>query len=285
MGVDGNGGSVRGDPGMRRLAPEDLGVVGAASAEAAAESLRDRGLLVLVGLTGAGKTTAVERLAGQVPFAALLPDRRALTDKLILPMMTGGTGAVADRVERFRLTAAFKERHPGGMGEVLGWLTLPRGLPAGPVLFDGLRGAAEVTAAAALPRARFAVLDCPPEGRLWRLCGRNDPFDQAKVDIMTDASADGAGAMRAVLGDAGFSALVGAAAVDRLAWMLADRGTDPSLAARSAAIIVEESRHYDPAPAREALLRLAPDRTMVLDTGALDAAAVVGRIVGWLDEK
>lgn len=240
---------------------------------------------MLVGLTGSGKTTTVERLVDSVALSAILPDRRTLTDSLILPLMTGGTDPVTDRVERFRLTAAFKDRHPGGMGEVLSWLLLPPGLSSGPVLFDGLRGAAEVAAAAAMPRARFLVLDCPPEGRLWRLCGRNDPFDQADVAHAADDGLDagGAAAVRSVLCDAGFDTLVEATAFERLAWMLTDRGVEPATVARSAAIIVEESRHYDPDKARDALLRLAPDRTLPLDTGRLSPVEVAAAVVAWLD--
>lgn len=274
---------MRGDPVVRRLAPEDFGIAPAGRAGATSERLSDRPALVLVGLTGAGKTTTVERLACSAPLAAVLPDRRALTDRLILPAMTGATTPVSDRVERFRLTAAFKERHPGGMGEVLSWLLLPPGLPPGPVLFDGLRGEAEVSAAATtLPRAWFLVLDCPPEGRLWRLCGRNDPFDHAGAGPATAGPATGAGAVRRVLLDAGFEALLDAARFDRLITTLAGRGIEPETVARSAAIIVEESRHYDPARARAALQRLAPERMLTLDTGALDPAAVVSAVVDWL---
>lgn len=279
--MEGEGTRVRGDPDVRRLAPEDLGVARGDPAEPGADRFRDRGALVLVGLTGAGKTTTVDRLAVSVPLAAILPDRRALTDRLILPMMTGATAPVADRVERFRLTAAFKERHPGGMGEVLTWLVLPPGLPPGPLLFDGLRGEAEATAAAALPRARFLVLDCPPEGRLWRLCGRNDPFDQASGQPVDVTRASGGEAMRLVLRGSGLATLVGPAELDHLAWMLASRGVEPTVAARSAAIIVEESRHYDPVLARTALLRLAPERTLVLDTGTLEPAAVAATTAAW----
>ena len=245
--------------------------------------LVDRGTLVLVGLTGAGKTTTVEQLAASAPLSAILPDRRALTDSLILPLMTGGTAPVTDRVERFRLTAAFKERYPGGMGEVLSWLLLPPDLPSGPILFDGLRGEAEVTAAAAMPRAWFLVLDCPPEGRLWRLCGRDDPFDQAHTTPVDAVRAGGGEAIRAILREAGFDTLVAPVAFDRLAWMLADRGVDPAAVARSAAIIVEESRHYDPDRARDALLRLAPDRTLLLDTGRLSPAEVAAAVAAWLE--
>ncbi len=270
---------------MRRLLPEELGVLAGPRVADGAERLIDRLALVLVGLTGAGKTTTVEQLCAAVPLAAVLPDRRALTDSLILPTMTGSRTPVADRVERFRLTAAFRERHPGGMGEVLSWLLLPPGLPPGPVLFDGLRGAAETTAAAAMPKARFLVLDCPPEGRLWRLCGRNDSFDRAGVGAaaLDGAAAGSVQAIRSVLSETGFAPLASADALDDLARMLADVGVEPATVARSAAIIVEESRHYDPESARESLLRLAPDRTLPIDTGSLAPTAVAAAVAAWLE--
>src|SRR3546814_84378 len=193
-----------------------------------------------------------------LPLAAVLPGRRALTDRLLLPLMTGSAGPVTDRVERFRLTAAFKERHPGGMGDLLAWLVLPPGLPPGPLLFDGLRGEAEVSAAAAaLPRAHFLLLDCSPEGRLRRLCGRNDPFDRTAAGSGGPVADDAVAAIEQTLSQSGFDALVPAAVAARLASDLAGGGADPAIVARSAAIIVEESRHYDPSAARAALLRQA----------------------------
>ncbi|GHD49125.1 ATPase [Thalassobaculum fulvum] len=267
---------------VRHLEAGELDVVQGPAAVPAAGALGGRTVLVLVGLTGAGKTTTAQHLAARMPLAAVLPDRRALTDRVILPSMTGGAAAVTDRVERFRLTAAFKERHPGGMGEVLSWLRLPADLPAGAILFDGLRGEAEVTAAAALANGRFLVLDCPPAHRLWRLCGRNDPFDQASATTAVDASAHGTDAIREALRGEGFDALVGAADFARLVRTLVDRAVGPEAVARSAAIIVEESHHYDPDEARAALLRLAPDRTLVLDTAKLDPETVARAAADWL---
>ena len=254
---------VRSDRDVRHLDADELGVVPGTGTRPVEWGLDGRTVLVLVGLTGAGKTTTVEHLAA-------------------LPAMTGGTAAVTDRLERFRLTAAFKERHPGGMGEVLSWLRLPHDLPAGPILFDGLRGEAEVTAAAALPDGRFLVLDCPPAHRLWRLCGRNDPFDQASAMTAVDASAHGTDAIRAALRGEGFDALVGEADFARLVRTLVDRAIEPDAVARSAAIIVEESHHYDPDRARAALRRLVPDRTLVLDTAKLDPETVARTAVEWL---
>lgn len=268
----------------RRLTPEQIGTLQEHFANAEDEPIADRPVAVLVGLTGAGKTTTVERLDAMGVLSAVLPDRRALTDRLILPMMTGGGPPPADRVERFRLTAAFKERHPGGMGDVLGWLVLPGDLPPGPVLFDGLRGEAEVAAAAeALPLARFVVLDCAPEARLWRLCGRGDPFDG--IAELDGTPAGDVESVRTALLESGFAGLAESATVERACARLAAIGTDLNAIRKSAAIIVEESRHYDPAAAIAVLLRVAPERTLVVDTGMLGPDEVAAAIAGMLSRS
>lgn len=133
-------------------------------------------LTVLVGLSGVGKTTLARRLEefGLYP----LPDRRALTDLVILPLVTGRNPRALDRAARFAATARFREERPGGMADVLATLSIRdmRGL----LLFDGLRGANEVEAcAAAAPRARFIALTAPDEVRAARIAGRGDAFDKA----------------------------------------------------------------------------------------------------------
>lgn len=271
---------------VRQLLPEELSVEPDGGSAPVGVRLRDRPVIVLVGLTGAGKTTTLGRLQAFLPIAAVLPDRRAMTDRLILPMMTGSSAPVSDRVERFRLTAAFKERYPGGMGDLLCRLVLPRDLPPGPLLFDGLRGEAEVSAAAKLDTARFLVLDCSPEGRLRRLCGRGDPFDRTAAGRSSPAPSDAvtpdvAAGIRQALAGAGFDALVPAAVAERLAADLAGGGADAAAVAGIAAIIVEESRHYDPAAASAALQRLAPGRTLVIDTDKLASDQVADTAVAW----
>jgi hypothetical protein len=259
----------------RILTPDELVLDGGPSSA----GLAARPLLVLVGPTGAGKTTTVERLCTKLELAGVLPNRRALTDRIILPMMTGNRDqSVVDRVERFRLTAEFKQRHPGGMGDVLGRLALPADLPPGLILFDGLRGAAEVSAAAStLPRARFLVLDCAPELRLGRLCGRNDPFDRAAVTAVEGETA-GAGAVAAALEAEGFDTLVDPDVLRATATALAADGIDPSAVARAAAIIVEEARYYDSDAARQVLARLAPGRMLSVDTAVVDPDAVAALV-------
>ncbi len=123
-------------------------------------------LLVLVGLTGAGKTTLAQALG-----LPTLPNRRELTDRFVLGE------PVADRVERFRRVAAWREDHPGGLAELFAKGYVPAN---GLWLFDGLRGEGELEyALKALPRARFLVLELDNETRLLRLLSRGDGFDRA----------------------------------------------------------------------------------------------------------
>src|SRR5262245_57245285 len=87
--------------------------------------LAERPFVVLVGLTGAGKTTALAALAGSGVAFHLLPDRRTLTDRVILPAVQAEDGAAApaaSRLDRFAQTRRFRERHPGGMADVLAGL-------------------------------------------------------------------------------------------------------------------------------------------------------------------
>jgi hypothetical protein len=138
-------------------------------------------LLILVGMTGAGKTTTVRALSNADPSVGFLPERRDLADEIIIPAMLAGqpgSAAPADRIGRMALTRRFRERHPGGFSHILANLTVASIPGVGRLLFDGLRGPEEVSHALAnLPLARMAVLDVPDPVRLRRLLCRRDRFD------------------------------------------------------------------------------------------------------------
>lgn len=271
-----------------RIAAEDVSVTwdDAGGGRETVVPLRDRDLLVLVGFTGAGKSTTLAALEQRRVLSAILPDRRVLTDKVILPAMTGDPGRkVTDRLERFSLTAAFRDQHPGGMGDVLARLTVPRSVPEGLIVFDGLRGDAEITAACKMPRAKFLYLETSPDIRLTRLCLRDDPFDRTSVVAGSNDEPRIENAiqhMLEVLAQFGIDQMMDAPASRRLAAFLANKNVAPDMVAQAAAILSDEATHYSAPETLDALHRLAPDRTLVLDSGTLSPDQLVDAVVASL---
>lgn len=144
----------------------------------------DAPLVVLVGLTGAGKTTLARMLSAS-GCVELLPDRRRLTDAVIL----GENAATLDRAGRFAATARFRGAAPGGMGEVLAALSVAK-RPAQPHLFDGLRGADEIAYfAPRAPNAVFLAFQVSDKTRAQRIASRSDGFDGAASGSATKAQA------------------------------------------------------------------------------------------------
>ena len=253
------------------LAFAELGAgVGIGSPQPAGwEALADFPLLILVGVTGVGKSTALEALSAAGLDYCLLPDRRALTDRLIIPSVQAQRGEpaapLADRKLRFAYTRAYRDQNPGGMAHALAQLWIDPQVQEGALLFDGLRGANEVThAAALLPNALFVVLQAPDAVRVARLMGRNDPFDRIGGN-RPDAGSDSVQRFADIGADeaaGSFSEVEEEALLD-----LVRSGTVSAAALRdSLAIVLEERRSYDPAATKAALLDAAPFRTLVVDT-------------------
>ncbi|WP_448567409.1 hypothetical protein [Thermus sp.] len=206
-------------------------------------SLREQPLLILVGLTGVGKSTLVEALG-----LPRLPDRRELVDLYVLPRY--GARPPIPREERFRLTRRFREEFPGGVAEVLARGYVP---PAPLLLFDGLRGEEEVAYALEhLPKALFVVLHAREITRLKRLLARQDAFDRVAL------SPEEAEKLRELA--------QGVLSPEELEGALALAPAEEVLAKLK--IVVEEKKNYDP----QGPLRLLKDhpRALVLDTEALD---------------
>jgi len=222
-------------------------------------------LVVLVGVTGVGKSTTLEHLSQLRPFQ-LLPDRRELTDAFIF----GGQN-IKDRTERFRRTRAFREQNPGGMAAVLARLTLEQN-PSLPVLFDGLRGLEEVKHAAQFGGWRFVLLDAPDLERARRLIGRGDAFDRTTLEVTT-------GTLEAL------NALEGVNQVftERELLELSQIKKDSWEIVSKAKIVLEERRNYDPRAARDYLLgTLEFGRVIYLDTVMYSPLEVAGRLLEWL---
>ncbi len=245
-------------------------------------------LLILVGVTGVGKSTALDILQMRCPQVSLLPDRRALTDRLILPAVQAALGVppapVADRGERFALTRRYRELHPGGMAHALTRLYVGPTKQSDPLVFDGLRGAEECSfAARALPQARFAALHAPDMVRVRRLLGRGDSFDRMAAPAVFASGEEHQEGREdegplAALGivDAGraFSPEEQAALA-----ALAQSGEVSADELRAKVqIVLEERRSYDPGAAIATLQAQAAGRMRLLDTSSLSAAATAAEM-------
>ena len=229
------------------------------------KALRDLPMLVLVGVTGVGKSTTLEALHQIGLGFQALPDRREITDAVIF-----AGEQITDRAKRFERTAAFRRTHPGGMAQALEQVNVAL---TPPILFDGLRGLAEVTHAAhAFPLARFVALDAPDTVRVSRLLGRGDAFDVVQTNSSGDA--DTLELLHAIDGvHAVFShaQLISLAALPQ----------SPSEIAAKVSIVVTERQHYDPVAANAFLQTLPSKRALCADTSLEPAQVIAQRIAAW----
>ncbi|THF68613.1 ATPase [Deinococcus sp. Arct2-2] len=233
-------------------------------------------LTVLVGVTGVGKSTALAALQAVTPAMKVLPDRREITDAVMIWPRAGGP--VTDREERFRLTAEYRAEHPGGMAYALGTLLADTQHWGHQPVFDGLRGLEEVQYAAThFPTWRFVVLGAPDAVRVRRLLGRADTFDQV-------AGGTGQELQKALAELKGVQDVFAPSELDDLN-ALTDQGFAAADILAKVKIVVSERRNYDPHAAELFLRMLPPERALVLDTVALDPAGVAANVAAWAGEQ
>ena len=261
------------------------------------QPIANRRLLIIVGVTGVGKSTTVDAMTASGVDFVLLPNRRTLTDDLLIAQMQEADGDVVaierDRRKRFEYTRRYRQLHVGGMAHALSQLSIKSDLPERLLLFDGLRGVNEIAFAREfLPKARFLVLTAPDLERLRRLCGRNDAFDHVAgtgvaENFASDAGPQG-GTSNAILVGAGLDAAIGLFSPherELLAEMVATNAIPLELLRGKLAIVAEERRSYDPAATVDALRSTAKDRAQIVDTTAQTpeqvADAVAERLSTW----
>ena len=241
--------------------------------------------LVLVGLTGVGKSTVLAQLTSSLPGYTLLPDRRTLTDRLIISFMQRQDGLpiepVTDRRLRFDYTRLYRERFPGGMAHALSQVSLSPDAAEELVVFDGLRGENEVRHAARLmPEARFVMLDAPDSVRIQRLLSRKDSFDATEPAATPGAAASAASDL-AGLGIGNLAALLTRQEQEQLLSWVNDGTVSADDLVVKAHIVLEERRNYDPDATRAALEAFAPERTLILDTVRLSPDEIACEVVQW----
>ena len=153
--------------------------------QAGRKPLGQHRLLMVVALTGTGKSTALEivsrRLGGR--GFGVIPTRREVADWIAIPLAQHWLGeALAptpDRVRRFAYTRRFAERVDGGMAAAFSWLNLADGYE-GALLSEGIRGENEIRyALSRFPSWRIVELALHPLTRLRRLSSRKEAFDRA----------------------------------------------------------------------------------------------------------
>ena len=257
------------------------------------QPVQEQPLLCFVGLTGVGKTTTLGILAGLLEAAGRafthLPDRRRLTDQLIIAHLQRQDGEpvrpVIDRAQRFRYTRRYRQEFPGGMAHALSQLWVDPTQHPGLLLFDGLRGENEVTFAARhFPQARFVVLHAPDGVRVQRLLGRQDAFDRIAAGVGIAAGPERGAPVPDLATLAGKEAadLFSPAETQALLALLQDGRVGPEELAAKVRIVLAERANYDPDAARRALERLAPQRTLLVDTTRLDPQAAAHRIAAFV---
>ncbi len=242
----------------------------------------DMPVLILVGVTGVGKSTTVDALRTRMGRISLLPNRRKLADLLVIPTVQRWDGdpptAVSDRRRRFDYTGRYRQRYPGGLAHAFSRLVLQKqaASPAAGALniFDGLRGADEVTYAAQnLPMARFAVLNAPDVVRVERLVQRQDAFDQVGENSRSTTGSRFCWEEMAEARD-----LFTRAEQDHLSALVSRGEVDDAELAAKLAIVAAERRNYDPHAAVEILRAAAPDRTVIVDTTTHAPAEVAAKL-------
>jgi hypothetical protein len=243
-------------------------------------------ILIVVGVTGVGKSTTIAALARRLS-CFVLPDRRDVADQVVFPAVQDELGEphrpVRDRLQRFRLTARYRERNPGGLAHALSRLRVdPDVITGRQVVFDGLRGLDEIRwAIDHLPRTRFLGLRAPESVRLLRLLGRGEGFDYAAVGAPAGGGRDASSLIDAV---PGLEEVVPAEELTALLASPALREAPLEEIAAKAAILVEEARNYDPAAALHALeAELGPWRRLILNTAVAGPEEVASQVARWLE--
>jgi hypothetical protein len=250
------------------------------------QSITKRPLLVIVGVTGVGKSTTLAQLAELGLRHTLLPDRRVLTDALIISTMQAVDDQpiqpISDRKLRFEYTRRYRDLHPGGMAHALAQLLIEDSHLPGLLIFDGLRGDNEIEQASLLlPHACFVMLDAPDAVRVQRLLGRQDSFDQIGAQGACEAEATDALSF-AALGVAEAAQLFSNDEQRALLALVAQGSVSAQEMAAKLRIVVEERRNYDPAATRRALLNCAAERSLIIDTTHHSAKAVAQMILDQL---
>ncbi|MEH2201938.1 AAA family ATPase [Nostoc sp.] len=230
-------------------------------------------LLIIVGMTGVGKSTIAKALAEEGLDFTLLPNRRVLTERVIIaPMLKMQEKLVQPhcRIKRLTYTRLYREYFPGGIGHILASLHINPQEVNSMLVFDSLRGENEVRyAATALKNAKFVMLTAPNTVRLERLLKRHDSFDRIanqelddRMQIIPEVLSNFAS-----LGVPEASAYFTPKEEQQILELVRKQVVTGVELREKLKIFVEESQNYDSVPTKQILEAMdTSDRSLIIDT-------------------
>jgi hypothetical protein len=260
--------------------------------------LSESALLIFVGGMGAGKSTAIqwlleleaegETVAG-VRKIVLLPNRRDLTDRLIIAPMQREEGRPVQRLDRLAkldYITRYQQRYPAGLAYSLATCAVKTHVTDPLYVFDGLRGDEEIPyAVQALPRARFVALVASDFVRLWRLLERNDDYDQidhTRYPMESQHASVKNCRLCEEMGIPEAADMINLEEERVLRTMVARREITESDLYDKLRILCAERSLYNIQLAVKSLQTLAPERSLVIDTTARGPEQVSEKIISFL---
>jgi hypothetical protein len=245
-------------------------------------------LIIIVGVTGTGKTTLTDNLADAGYEFELLPDRRNLTDQLIIaPLQREDNQKVhtLPRMQRVPYIRRYKQRHPAGLAYAISRLYVDSKTCNKFWVFNGLRGKSEVSYAIdAFPKAQFIVLDASNITRAQRLLKRKDPYDRTTKFKQDNDSMLEKAASFAALGVPEAAEIFSLDEEQKLLKMVRNDSVTLSELRDILQLLSVESSLYKKDETIATLLSLAPERTLVIDTTTLNPKEVAHKIIVRLQE-
>ncbi len=254
---------------------------------------------IFVGVTGVGKTTTLNNLTQNDFSFTLLPNRRTLTDRFILPQMAqlmGKPEQVSCRLQRMEYTRGYRQRFSGGMAHVLTQLTIKKDALESNLIFDGLRGIDEIRyAISKLPLARFVFLQASYKTRLMRLLTRNDSFDrispsqsQLKSQLQSQSQLEHNSLSSSSFADLGIpeaSFIFSKSEEKAIFLQLQDGLISPQDLYDKLKILVTEKRNYDVDKTKLELEATAAHRTLFINTENDNPQIVASKIIQWTNKN
>lgn len=245
-------------------------------------------LVIIVGVTGTGKTTTTSNLSQNGLKFELLPDRRFLTEKLIIAPLQREDGQevkTLPRIQRVPYIRRYKRRHPAGLAYAISKLFVNPADCEGFWIFNGLRGQEEVRyAVEAIPRAEFIVLDASDIVRAQRLIKRKDPYDRMGKREDETTIGDGTTNRFEALGVPEAAAMFSPQEQKQLVEMAKSDHFAVANVRNILELLCLERRLYDKDATITTLMALAPERTFVIDTTELSSNEVAQKMIGRLRE-